>query len=140
MTTKPELSLEMAKLLILSAQEEAAKLGYNIVVSIFDNHGNIKAFERMDNTSVGSIAVSQLKAKTSASFPIATAQLAERSSGLAGNPYANLPDFTLLGGGEPIITPEQCHIGAIGISGATPEIDAHCAHHALNTLFDRHDD
>lgn len=91
------LSLAMAKVLIQGAQAEAKRQGYTIVTSIFDQHGNMKAFERMDCTSFGSIAVSQLKAKTAASFPISTHELATRSSAMPSNPYSSIPEIVLLG-------------------------------------------
>ena len=130
------MSLPMAKALIKGAQAEAKKLGYNIVTSVYDNHGNIKAFERMDETSFGSIQVSQLKAKTAANFPVSTSDLAIRSAAMDANPYSSIPDMLLLGGGLPIFTPEKVHIGSIGISGATPEVDTACAEKGIEQLYD----
>jgi len=114
------------------AERAAIAQGYAIVISIVDNHGNLKHFHRMDGTSSGSIEVSQLKASTSARFPIASSKLAERSAGLVANPYASLPGFTLLGGGLPIMDSNGRHIGGIGISGATPELDEQFAQAALD--------
>ena len=135
MNTIPTMSLVMAKLLIKGSQFEASKQGFNIVTSIYDNHGNLKAFERMDNTSYGSIQVSQLKAKTSASFPISTHDLALRSDSMKANPYSSIPDTLLLSGGLPVFTPEKVHIGSIGVSGATPEVDAACAQQGIDHMF-----
>lgn len=66
----------------------------------------------MDNTSYGSIRVSKLKAKTSASFPITSKELSERSNKMTANPYSPIPDILLLAGGLPIITADGLHIGA----------------------------
>jgi glc operon protein GlcG len=129
----PVLTLEMAKLICSIAQVRAMELGINIVVSIFDNHGNLKLFERMDNTAWGSIRVSQLKAMTSASFPISTRALSEKSAKFPGNPYASIPDMVLLGGGLPIIL-RNTHIGSVGVSGASPDIDEQCAQAGINAL------
>lgn len=131
------LSLDMARALIIGSQNEAKLAGIGIVISVYDNHGNLKAFERMDNTSYGSIRVSQLKAKTSASFPVSTSDLAARSQGLGANPYSSIPDMLLLGGGLPVFTPEKVHIGSIGISGATPEIDIRCAQKGIDFMNDK---
>lgn len=135
MNTMPTMSLVMAKLLIKGSQFEARKQGINIVTSVYDNHGNLKAFERMDDTSYGSIQVSQLKAKTSASFPVSTQDLATRSDSMKANPYSSIPGTLLLGGGVPVFTPEKVHIGSIGVSGATPEIDTACAQRGIDELF-----
>lgn len=110
-----------------AAERAARAAGFAIVISIVDNHGNLKYFHRMDNTSVGSIEVAQLKASTSAKFPASSQQLAARSAQLPGNPYSAIPGMLLLEGGLPIINTAGEHIGSIGISGATPELDAQFA-------------
>jgi glc operon protein GlcG len=51
----------------------------------------------------------------------------KRSAALPAKPYASLPGFTLLGGGLPILDANGEHIGGIGISDATPELDAQFA-------------
>jgi glc operon protein GlcG len=129
----PVLTLEMAKLICSIAQVRAMELGITIVVSIYDNHGNLKLFERMDNTAWGSIRMSQLKGTTSATFPISTRALSEKSTRFPGNPYASVPDMILLGGGLPIII-RGTHIGSIGVSGATPDMDEQCAQAGINAL------
>lgn len=128
------LTLEMAKLICSNVQSRGLELGVNLVVSIYDNHGNLKLFERMDNTAWGSIRVSQLKAKTSASFPISTRALCEKSQILPGNPYGSIPDMILLSGGLPIIIGKS-HIGSVGVSGATPDIDEECAQAGIDALL-----
>lgn len=130
----PYLTLEMARLMCSIAQMRAVELGVTIVVSIYDNHGNMKLFERMDNTSFGSIRMSQLKGISSASFPVSTKALCEKSSKLPGNPFATIPDMILLPGGLPIIL-RNTHIGSIGVSGARPDIDEQCAQAGINGLY-----
>ncbi|MBH3430053.1 heme-binding protein [Pseudomonas alkylphenolica] len=124
----------MAQTMADAAAQAAREKGFSIVVSIVDNHGNLKHLHRMDNTSAGSIEVSRLKASTSAHFPVSTKVLAERSTGFASNPYAAIPGFLLLEGGLPIMSKNGVHIGGIGISGATPELDAAFAQAAINRL------
>lgn len=128
------LTLDLAKKIALATTEKAIENKINIVISIYDNDGNLKYFQRMDNTSYGSIRVSQLKAKTSASFPLSSKALADRSAKMPANPYSGIPDILLLGGGLPIITNEGQHIGSIGVSGATPELDELCAQAGLDAV------
>lgn len=123
---------QMAQKMAAGAEQAAQSKGYSIVVSIVDNHGNLKHFQRMDNTSVGSIEVSRLKALTSARFPVSTKVLAERNAGLPSAPYTAIPGFLLLEGGLPIMSKSGVHIGGIGISGATPELDATFAQAAID--------
>ncbi|MGH8382325.1 GlcG/HbpS family heme-binding protein [Pseudomonas sp.] len=132
--TASSITAQMAEKMLGAAERAAREKNLSIVVSIVDRHGNLKYFHRMDNTSVGSIQVSQLKASTSAQFPLSTKVLAERSAGLPGNPYASIPGFLLLEGGLPIINKNGLHLGGIGISGATPELDAQFAQAAIDQL------
>jgi len=128
------LTLDMAKKISLAIEEKAIENKINIVISIYDNSGNLKYFQRMDNTSYGSIRISQLKAKTSASMPLSSRAIADRSAKMPANPYSAIPDLLLLGGGLPIITKDGQHIGSIGISGATPELDELCAQAGLDAI------
>lgn len=134
MLTQKLLTLPMAQIMADAAQQKAVEKGITIVISIYDGGGNLKYFRRMDQTSYGSVRISQLKAKTAASLPISSKALAERSASLPGNPYSAIPDILLLGGGLPILTTDKQHIGGIGISGATPELDELCAQAALDTV------
>lgn len=118
---------EAAQRMAFAAERAALKEGCSIVVCIMDNHGNLKYFNRIDDTSVGSIETAQLKASTSAKFPVSSKTLSVRSKELPSNPYASVPGMLLLEGGLPIINSESKHIGSIGISGATPELDAQFA-------------
>ncbi|MEI2830864.1 GlcG/HbpS family heme-binding protein [Pseudomonas mosselii] len=129
--TTQQITTERARSMADAAERAARAQGFAIVISIVDNHGNLKYFHRMDGTSSGSIQVAQLKAETSARFPLSTRSLGERSTALPANPYASLPGFTLLEGGLPIMDANGRHIGGIGISGATPELDAQFARAAL---------
>lgn len=131
---KKYLSLSIAKTIANAAEKKAVENGIRIVISIYDNHGNLKCFYRMDDTSYGSIRVSRLKAKTSASFPIASKDLSERSAKMPANPYSTIPDILLLGGGLPILATDGRHIGSIGISGATPDMDELCAQAGIDAV------
>ncbi len=125
----PELSLEMSKQIAQMAEQKANELGLKVVISIFDNHGHLKHFVRMDATSHGSITVSQLKASTSSMFPLSSKQLADKNLQFVPNlPYQTVPGICTLEGGLPIKTGKtNTHIGSIGISGATPQLDGEVA-------------
>ncbi len=115
--TIKSLSLEMAKKMADAAEEIAMKKSIKIVIAIMDNHGN----------NFVSVRMAQLKALTSASIPISTKDLASRNADLVNLAYLAAPGVILLEGGLPIITKDNQHIGAIGISGANPELDGICA-------------
>lgn len=124
----------MAKQIAAAAIKKGIEKSIFIAIAIMDNHGNLKYFERMDNSSYITIRMSQLKAMTSASMPISSKGLAERNASLISNPYSTVSGIVLLEGGLPIITKDGLHIGSIGISGATPELDGICAQAGLDAI------
>ncbi len=128
------ITIQAAKVLADGAVAKAVELGLRIVVAITDNHGNLKYFERMDNTASGSVKISQQKAYTSASLPVSTKDLGTRSSQVPANPYVAIDGFLPLGGGLPIFI-NEVHVGAIGISGATPDLDETCARAGIDALL-----
>ena len=99
-----------------------------------DNHRNLKYFRRMDGNNFVSVRMAQLKALTSASIPISTKDLAKRNEDLSNGSYLGLPEIVLLGGGLPILTKDNQHIGSIGISGTAPELDELCAQAGLDAV------
>jgi uncharacterized protein GlcG (DUF336 family) len=130
------LSLKMAKEMADAAEEKAVELDVRIVICICDNHGNMKYFRRMDGNNVISVKVGPQKALTSASIPISTKALGERNADMVNGPYGGgtIPGIILLEGGLPIISSDGQHLGGIGISGATPELDGICAAAALEKI------
>jgi len=128
------LSLEMAKKIAEAAEQKAIENQLKIAIAILDAHGNLKYFHRMDGNNFVSVRMSQLKAMTSASIPVSTKALAERNKGMDNSPYSSVPGVVLLEGGLPIITKDGQHIGAIGISGANPELDGICAQSGLDAV------
>ena len=130
------LSLEMAKKMADAAEAMAIEKNLKIVVAIMDNHGNLKYYRRMDGNGFVSVRMAPLKAFTSASMAVSTKDLAKRNEGISNGPYLGVPGIVLLEGGLPIVTQDGQHIGSIGISGATPELDGICAQAGLNAVMD----
>ncbi len=137
MKTVQALTLEEAKLIADGAEEKAIELGLKIAIAIMDEHGNLKLYRRMDGNNMVSVRMSQLKALTSSSIPLSTKALAERNAALENKPYLAVPGIVLLEGGLPIITKEGQHVGSIGISGATSELDGQCAQAGLDKIKDK---
>lgn len=136
MLTTKALSLRMAQKMADATEQKAMELGLKIAIAIMDNHGNLKYFRRMDGNGFISVRMAPLKALTSASMPMSTKDLAARNETLANLSYLGIPGIALLEGGLPIITKQGEHIGSIGISGATPELDGVCAAAGLDALVD----
>jgi uncharacterized protein GlcG (DUF336 family) len=134
--TVKALSLEMAKKMADAAEAMAIERNLKIAIAIMDNHGNLKYYHRMDGNGSISVRMSQLKALTSASMPVSTKDLAKRNEEMANGPYLAVPGIVLLEGGLPLITKDGQHIGSIGISGATPELDGLCAQAGIDAIVD----
>ena len=60
--------LEKAKQVMAAAEAESKKRNWKMNIAVVDTHGELVAFLRMDGAQVGSIGVSQGKARTSARF------------------------------------------------------------------------
>ena len=62
------ISLSRAQATIAAAKAEAEKHGWALNVAVVDSGANLVAFGRMDGAQLGSIAVSEHKARTSVKF------------------------------------------------------------------------
>jgi glc operon protein GlcG len=118
---KKVLTLEAAKKIATAAETEAKKRGATVVIVIVDDGGHLLLLERLDDTQVASVEVGIGKARTAAIFrrpsKVFEDQVREgRVAALA------LPGATPLQGGVPIVF-EGKVIGAIGVSGNTPQED-----------------
>jgi uncharacterized protein GlcG (DUF336 family) len=118
---KKVLTLDVAKKIAAAAEAEAKKRGATVVIVVVDDGGHLLLLERLDDTQVASVEVGIGKARTAAIFrrpsKVFEDQVREgRVAALA------LPGATPLQGGVPIVF-ENKVIGAIGVSGNTPQED-----------------
>lgn len=129
---KKTVSLAAAKKMAAGAEAEAVKNNWTMVISILDDGGNLVDLERMDGTQLGSIEVSQAKARTALQFKRPTKAFQDLVD--KDQPHLmTLDHITAVQGGLPIIA-EGKVIGAIGASGGTSPQDEQCAQAGLNTL------
>jgi glc operon protein GlcG len=118
---KQVLTLSVAKKIAAAAEAEALKRGSTVVIVVVDDGGHVIVLERLDDTQVASVEVGIGKARTAAIFrrpsKVFEDQIREgRVAALA------LPGATPLQGGIPIAVHGKV-IGAIGVSGNTPQED-----------------
>jgi uncharacterized protein GlcG (DUF336 family) len=118
---KQVITLEFAKKITEAAEGEAKKRGATVVIAVVDDGGNLILLERLNDTQVASVDVAIGKARTAAIFrrpsKVFEDQIREgRVAALA------LPGATPLQGGIPIEV-DGTVIGAIGVSGNTPQED-----------------
>jgi glc operon protein GlcG len=132
LATKSALTLDVAKELAKTAAGFANKNNWNVVIAIVDDGGHIIYLERMDGVQTGSIEVAIQKAKTATAYKRSSKVFADGVKGGRTELMA-LPGAMPLEGGLPITWNNQI-IGAIGISGVTPEQDGMIAESATNSL------
>ena len=124
-TTKQVISLAAADRIAAAAEAEAKKRGSTVVIVVVDDGGYPIVLRRLDDTQVASVDVGIGKARTAAIFrrPSGVFEQQIKSGRLAS---LVLPGATPLQGGVPI-TYEGKVIGAIGVSGNTPQEDEEIA-------------
>jgi len=69
------ITLEQAEKAILAAKNKAKEIDTKMDICVVDAGANLVAFARMDGAWIGSIDISQKKAKTAAWFTMDTADL-----------------------------------------------------------------
>ena len=137
---KPVLSLDMANKIVEACVAKAAAEGWRPVnVAVYDDGGNLKAFQRMDNAFLGSIQVAQLKGHSSTMFPFPTRVFAELAYGKDGEPaplpgIAEIPGIAAFAGGVPIMTADGHQLGGVGVSGASADEDEMCAQAGVEAI------
>ena len=118
---KRVLTLNVAKKIAAAAEAEALKRGSTVVIAVVDDGGYLLVLERLDDTQVASVEVGIAKARTAAIFrrPSKVFEDQVREGRVAA---LGLPGAAPLQGGIPIVF-EGKVIGAIGVSGNTPQED-----------------
>jgi glc operon protein GlcG len=116
-------SQEQAHKAVAAALAEARNIKVPMAVTVVDTAGQLVAFDRMDNTQTGSIAVSQDKAVSAAMFRRPTKAFQDAlAAGGAGLRILTLRGASAVEGGLPLVVDGKI-IGAIGVSGGSAEQD-----------------
>jgi glc operon protein GlcG len=116
------ISLERASVAIAAAVAEAKKHDWKLNVAVVDSGGNLVAFQRMDGAQLGSIQVSEHKARAAATFRRET-KVFEEAIQLKQNYYVmTLDGIVASRGGIPLVEGGKI-IGGIGCSGGTGSQD-----------------
>lgn len=134
--SKPSLCLEAATRVLRAAEAKAAQLGLCIATTVVDESGVTKAFARMDGAPLVAVDVSRKKATTAVGFGLATGKTWHdfvKDDPILAAGAQSLPDFTMLGGGFPIIVGGHM-VGAVGVSGGHYSQDEECARAGLGVV------
>jgi glc operon protein GlcG len=115
------ISLEKAQAAVQAAIAEANKHGWPLNVAVVDSGGNLVTFARMNGAQLGSIAISEHKARAAAKYRRPTHAFEDAMQ--RGYVYVGtLDDVIASRGGIPLVEDGKL-IGAIGCSGATGSQD-----------------
>jgi glc operon protein GlcG len=121
---KHALTLAAAKKALEAAENTAARLGIATSIAVVDDGGHVLGLHRMDGAGTGTVDVAIGKAKAAAHFKTETKNF---QAGLDAGVTSLLSlGVITFGGGVPVVY-ESATIGAIGVSGGTPEQDAEAA-------------
>ena len=129
---KRTLSLEAGRRITAAAEAAAQERGLGVVIVVVDDAGNIVLLTRMDAAQVASVNVGIGKARTAAIYrrPSRVFEEQIRSGRVAA---LALADATPLQGGVPVLVDGKV-VGAVGVSGDTPQIDEEIAIAGANAL------
>ncbi len=115
---EPTMNLDTAQTIVSACVAHAGANGEGVAVAVFDQHGNLKAYGRMDTASTAVGEIAQWKGKSAAKYGFASAETAKW-----GNPG---PDMATWRGGLPIRLETGELIGGVGVSGAASAFDEAC--------------
>jgi glc operon protein GlcG len=130
----PPITADMAKKVAAPAIAEARKNQWTMAIAIVDTAGDLVYFEKMDDTQVGSVEVSQAKARSAARFKRPTKAFQDAlAAGGEGLRILSLDGAVPVEGGLPLVVGGKI-VGAIGASGGTSQQDGVVALAGANAL------
>lgn len=132
------ISQAQARAIVNAAQAHAQTLGLSVTVTVVDHGGLVKAADRMDGAPPLSAQIAEAKAQGAAVWHRdghALAEVAQERPGFvaAVSQMSRLP--LIAGAGSIVIRDGQGEVlGAVGVSGATPDEDRACAEAGIEAL------
>ncbi len=134
------MTLELAEECIRRVKRQAAEMQIELSIAVVNEAGKLVAYVRMGDRPAGfgeKLAVA--KAKTAAAYQRTTLDCLQRFGEYPSNNYivtmsAMYPgEFCVTPGGVPLVAGGRL-IGAVGVSGSTPENDHQCVTKAIGDL------
>ena len=122
------MDLSIAQKIIEGAQKKSSELSANFCISIVDPRGDLIMFVREDGAPWRSVFISQGKAAASAAFMQPSGKLAEGGPNPIHQGLMSMLGGRMIPGqgGLPVYDGETI-VGAVGVSGGTPQEDEEVA-------------
>ena len=120
MRSRPVLTVDDIRPMMLAGRAEAERLGLQVSFAVVDDAGVLLALERLDGVRLHTPEAAWLKACTAAIVRSATADLEKDVQ--ADPALLAFPGRLSLAGGLPVLH-EQTVVGGVGSSGGKPEDD-----------------
>ncbi|WP_156307334.1 GlcG/HbpS family heme-binding protein [Sphingobacterium endophyticum] len=119
------ITLEQARKVVDAAIKKSQELGVKMNIAVVDSGTNLVAFNKMDDAWLGSIDISQKKARTARYFNMDTGEIGKLSQpgGSLYNIEHSNNGLITFPGGVVIKDSSGNIIGAVGVSGSTVEDD-----------------
>ncbi|WP_122088182.1 GlcG/HbpS family heme-binding protein [Halalkalicoccus subterraneus] len=130
------LTLADAKEMIDAAETESDEIGVPMCIAVVDAGANLLGFHRVDDALLASISIAQNKAYSSVAMKMPTEDIGEAAQ--PGEPLYGIETtddgrIVTFGGGFPVES-DGSVIGAIGVSGGSPDEDMTVARAGLDAI------
>ena len=129
MRMKPSLDFGDAEAIAAACRAAAERAGARVAIAVVDDAGGRLRLQRLDGAKAHAADLAHRKARTAAAIGLSTAVLEQmaKEGRLAGT------DVLALGGGLPVVRGGEC-AGAVGVSGATSDVDEQVAEAGLRFM------
>lgn len=130
----PDIAIDEAHRLVARGRQAAEQAGVKAVFAVLDRGANLVTFTRMDDAWLASNELALAKARASVMFRMPSEALnAPLQVGVPAPHFDHVHagGLLLMGGGLPLFDEQGALLGALGVSGGTPEQDAAIARTAL---------
>ena len=132
-----EINLTQATKAIEAGRVQGAELGIPFTITVVDPGAHVVALSRMDGAALGSVELSQAKARTAVMFAQPTRNLVpavQPGAALFGIESGTRDPLVFVAGGIPVLDPDGRLVGAIGVGGGFPDQDHLVAEAVLAAL------
>lgn len=129
MRSKFSLTFEEARTVAAACLRSAQQYAVDVSIAVVDESGALLCFSRMDGARAYTIELASQKARTSASVGVPTGVIEAMSHERPGQAR----EANIGRGGVPVQYQGQC-AGAVGVSGAKPEVDEMIAQAGIAVL------